>query len=100
MKTQRFPAIAILLMVLMMVASVGCPSGGNAPSADKMEQKGDPNCPKCHGTGTIVVNVQETCSTCEGTGKVLDRQCQTCKGKGTMTVAQEQDCPACSKKEK
>ncbi len=100
MKTKRFPALILVLMMMVMAASFGCPSGGSTPPANKLEQKGDPNCPKCHGMGTIVVNVQEECTTCEGTGKVLDRQCQTCKGKGTMTVAQEQDCPACTKKEK
>lgn len=49
----------------------------------------------CDGTGTIVVNVKKECSTCDGSGKVLEQTCSTCRGTGKMTVAEQRDCPGC-----
>ncbi len=49
----------------------------------------------CDGTGTIVVQVKYTCSTCDGSGKVLGKTCSTCRGTGKMTVSEKRDCPGC-----
>jgi DnaJ-class molecular chaperone len=52
-------------------------------------------CNTCHGTRHIVVQVEEECPTCEGSGTVLDHNCQTCHGTGKITNAEEQPCPDC-----
>jgi len=54
-------------------------------------------CGTCGGTGTIVVDVEYECTTCDGSGKVLGRTCSTCRGSGQMTVKEERDCPSCKK---
>jgi molecular chaperone DnaJ len=50
-------------------------------------------CPECQGSGqvrqvqnTILGQVQttRTCSTCHGTGEIIQEPCETCRGKGTI----------------
>lgn len=53
-------------------------------------------CDQCNGSGTVR-NIQrtilgsiattQTCSKCDGVGKIPDEPCQTCKGKGVVTEA-------------
>lgn len=53
-------------------------------------------CDQCNGSG-VVRNIQrtilgsiattQTCSKCDGVGKIPDEPCQTCKGKGVVTEA-------------
>jgi DnaJ-class molecular chaperone len=55
-----------------------------------------PTCPTCGGMKTVVVNVQQTCTSCDGSGTDdLGHTCQTCHGTGKMTVAEEKTCPTC-----
>ena len=50
-------------------------------------------CTECHGTGTVtqaqrtpfgMMQTQEPCSRCGGTGKIIHQPCPTCKGKGKV----------------
>ena len=50
-------------------------------------------CPTCSGTGNVTsfqntilgrVQTTRTCSTCHGTGEVIQEPCETCHGKGTV----------------
>lgn len=50
---------------------------------------------KCNGSGTYVVHVKYTCSTCDGKKTVLGKTCTTCQGTGEMDEAEERKCPGC-----
>ena len=50
-------------------------------------------CPQCGGRGVVnvqsrtafgVMNTQRPCTTCNGTGKIIDTPCQKCAGKGKV----------------
>jgi molecular chaperone DnaJ len=62
-------------------------------------------CPVCHGTGQVasaqrtpfgVIQTQQVCNNCHGSGKIIDNPCHTCAGKGRIrhTVEQSVDIPA------
>lgn len=62
-------------------------------------------CPVCHGTGHVsatqrtpfgVMQTQQVCNNCHGSGKIIDKPCHTCAGKGRIrhTVEQSVDIPA------
>ena len=62
-------------------------------------------CPVCHGTGQVastqrtpfgVMQTQQVCNNCHGSGKIIDKPCHTCAGKGRIrhTVEQSVDIPA------
>ena len=62
-------------------------------------------CPVCHGTGQVattqrtpfgVMQTQQVCNNCHGSGKIIDKPCHTCAGKGRIrhTVEQTVDIPA------
>ena len=62
-------------------------------------------CPVCHGTGQVastqrtpfgVMQTQQVCNNCQGSGKIIDKPCHTCAGKGRIrhTVEQSVDIPA------
>lgn len=62
-------------------------------------------CPDCHGTGTVRVTQRtpfgamqstQTCSRCQGKGKVIEKPCTKCGGNGRVrnTVSKEIDIPA------
>lgn len=68
----------------------------NGNCLNKEEREMNEKSGKCAGSGIIVVNVQYTCSTCEGSGKVLGQTCSTCRGTGKMTVSEQRNCPGCA----
>ena len=62
-------------------------------------------CPVCHGTGQVattqrtpfgVMQTQQVCNNCHGSGKIIDTPCDTCHGKGRIrhTVEQTVEIPA------
>ncbi len=62
-------------------------------------------CPDCHGTGTVRVTQRtpfgamqstQTCSRCQGKGKVIEKPCTKCGGNGRVrnAVSKEIDIPA------
>ena len=62
-------------------------------------------CPVCHGTGQVattqrtpfgVMQTQQVCNNCHGSGKIIDKPCHICAGKGRIrhTVEQTVDIPA------
>ncbi len=62
-------------------------------------------CPVCHGTGQVtsaqrtpfgVIQTQQVCNNCRGSGKIIDNPCKTCAGKGRIrhTVEQTVEIPA------
>lgn len=62
-------------------------------------------CPVCHGTGQVasaqrtpfgVIQTQQVCNNCRGSGKIIDNPCKTCNGKGRIrhTVEQTVEIPA------
>lgn len=62
-------------------------------------------CPVCHGTGQVsatqrtpfgVMQTQQVCNNCHGSGKIIDKPCHTCAGKGRIrhTVEQNVEIPA------
>ena len=45
------------------------------------------SCPACHGTGAMRFNqgffvVEKTCTSCNGTGSIIENSCKTCRGAG------------------
>ncbi len=62
-------------------------------------------CPVCHGTGQVaatqrtpfgVIQTQQVCNNCHGSGKIIENPCKTCQGKGRIrhTVEQNIEIPA------
>ena len=62
-------------------------------------------CPVCHGTGQVattqrtpfgVMQTQQVCNNCHGSGKIIDKPCHACAGKGRIrhTVEQNVEIPA------
>ncbi len=62
-------------------------------------------CPVCHGTGHVtatqrtpfgVMQTQQVCNQCHGSGKIIENPCDVCKGKGRIrhTIEQTVDIPA------
>lgn len=62
-------------------------------------------CPDCHGTGTVRITQRtpfgamqstQTCSRCQGKGKVIEKPCTKCGGNGNVrnAVSREIDIPA------
>ncbi len=63
----------------------------NGSGAEKGTQP--KNCSQCGGSGQVRINQRtpfgvvqstQTCSTCRGTGKIIEKQCKTCDGKGRV----------------
>lgn len=62
-------------------------------------------CPTCHGSGQVtsaqrtpfgVMQTQQVCSQCRGSGKIVEKPCKSCSGKGRkrVTLEKEIDIPA------
>lgn len=62
-------------------------------------------CPNCHGSGQVVagqrtpfgvIQTQQACGECRGSGKIIEKPCQHCAGKGRVrtTVEKTIDIPA------
>lgn len=52
-------------------------------------KSGKTRCPRCHGSGSInrqvaILLMQETCSTCSGTGQIIKDPCPECTGDGRI----------------
>ncbi len=46
-------------------------------------------CPMCHGRGQVVATraffqVAQTCPTCQGTGRIIEKPCRSCRGEGRV----------------
>ncbi|PWU06808.1 MAG: molecular chaperone DnaJ [Verrucomicrobia bacterium] len=46
-------------------------------------------CPMCHGRGQVVATrgffqVAQTCPTCQGTGRIIEKPCRSCGGEGRL----------------
>lgn len=76
-----------------------CNGTGSEPGHDTK------TCPACHGTGQVktaqrtpfgVIQSQQPCSQCHGSGKIIDHPCHTCAGKGRIrhSVERTVDIPA------
>ena len=64
-----------------------CNGSGKAEGGKEID------CPDCHGRGRVVtvqhtflgdMQTASTCSTCGGTGKVIDKPCEECEGQGRI----------------
>lgn len=67
-----------------------CSGSGSEPGHDPRR------CPKCHGSGQVQVARQTLlgsmmtvtdCTTCRGTGRIVDHPCRECAGSGAVDVA-------------
>lgn len=46
-------------------------------------------CPMCHGRGQVIASrgffqVAQTCPTCQGTGRIIEKPCRSCRGEGRV----------------
>lgn len=60
-----------------------CGGSGCAPGTSKRQ------CPTCNGRGQVSVghgffNMVQTCGTCGGEGRIVDKPCSECRGKGEV----------------
>jgi molecular chaperone DnaJ len=73
------------IQVPRMEACERCHGSGAEPGS------GPAQCPTCHGRGEVLyqqsfLSIRRTCSTCNGTGKVIRNACAECRGHGYKQV--------------
>ncbi|HJT89362.1 MAG TPA: molecular chaperone DnaJ [Bryobacteraceae bacterium] len=62
-----------------------CSGSGSEPGS------GPSACPTCHGRGEVIyqqsfLSIRRTCSTCNGSGKIIRNPCSKCRGNGYQQV--------------
>jgi molecular chaperone DnaJ len=68
-----------------MEACERCHASGSEPGS------GPAACPTCHGRGEVLyqqsfLSIRRTCSTCNGSGKIIRNPCNECRGQGYKQV--------------
>src|SRR6201987_4037441 len=78
---EAFRGKQTTIRVPTLVACEQCKGSGAEPGSKPI------TCPRCHGRGRLRVQqgfftIEQTCTGCQGAGRVIDNPCRTCGGQG------------------